>query len=103
MHSKCHDERTSILSHFTVASVKISWLVTQQDLGISVGFVFTTVADPGFHKGNANTRGGGKNILFGKFYAEKCMKLKGIEPRGSVATSNKSDTDNATSQKKKRQ
>ena len=31
---------------------------------------------------SANSRNGGKSLLFGKIFAENCMQMKEIEPRG---------------------
>ena len=36
------------------------------------------MADPGFPMGGANSQVWGKNVLFGKVFAENCMKMKEI-------------------------
>ena len=43
----------------------------------------STVTDPGFLRGGgANPRGGDKNLLFGKNFAENRMKMKEFGPEG---------------------
>ena len=39
-----------------------------------------TVADPRFSSGGANSQSGCANLLFCKFFAESCMKMKDLDP-----------------------
>ena len=44
-----------------------------------------SVVDPEFpRQGGANPKGGGKNLLFGHFFPENCMKMKEIRPGGGA-------------------
>ena len=40
-----------------------------------------SVADPGLPRRGGNPSVLGKNLLFGKIFAEKCMKMKEIGPK----------------------
>ena len=43
------------------------------------------MADPGFSRvEGANHQGGGANLLFGRNFPEKCMKMKEFGPGGRV-------------------
>ena len=44
---------------------------------MSMGFPVLTVADPGFF-----TQSGCANLLFCKYFARNCMKIKEFEPQG---------------------
>ena len=48
-------------------------------------FSHLAVADPGFPDVATHPRGGGVNLLFGKTFAENCVKLKEIGPLGGSA------------------
>ena len=44
------------------------------------------MADPGFPRGAANSRGRCANLLFAKNFAETCMKMKEFGPKGGRAS-----------------
>ena len=53
------------------------------NLGMSTRYLFT-VADPGFSwGGGGNPKNGCANLLFCKFFAENCMKMKELGPQGA--------------------
>ena len=50
-------------------------------------FSHLAVADPGFPDVATHPRGGGVKLLFGKTFAENCMKIKEIGPLGAANAS----------------
>ena len=57
---------------------RVILVVGSQFLRKIVGFLLTSVADPGF-PGGANPRGRGANLLFCPFIFENCMNKENLD------------------------
>ena len=64
--------RKTIIKTTTSCVVSVKRLEVERFIMTRVPF---TVADPGFPRVNANPRGGA-NLLFGRIYAQNCVKME---------------------------